>query len=224
MSMAPHAPTPRGWYLAAEVGQLVGVSGDRIGQWARRGYIRSSHSTGSPRVYSFQDVAEAMAVHELLDRGIPHRDIRQAIETPRAKYGDWPLTAAPLATTTETSGQGRERVVLRLGYANLDIGRGYGGQVVIDYGLLQDISGLLRRGGWAVLEQPNIEHIQVDPDRLSGRPTIRDRRVPASKVAQLAKTGFSGLRVLRADYELDRQEIEDAVRWYDVVTQYDEAA
>jgi uncharacterized protein (DUF433 family)/DNA-binding transcriptional MerR regulator len=222
--MTPRAPKPRGWYLAAEVGQLVGVSGDRIGQWARRGYIRSSRSTGSPRIYSFQDVAEAMAVHELLDRGVPRRDIRRAIENTRAEYGDWPLTAAPLATTTDTRGAGRERVILRLHRANVDIGRGHGGQTVLDYRLLQDISGLLRQGGWAVLEHPYIRHIQVDPDRLSGRPTIRDRRVAVSKVAQLAKTGFPGLRVLRADYELDRQEIEDAIRWQNAVTQYDEAA
>ena len=49
-----------GHYLAGEAGLLAGVSGDRIGQWARWGYIRSSHSDGEPRVYSYEDVAEAM--------------------------------------------------------------------------------------------------------------------------------------------------------------------
>lgn len=63
--------SPRGYYLAHEVGWLAGVSGDRIGQWARRGYIRSSVSSVVPRVYSFQDVAEAMVVHELLLRRHP---------------------------------------------------------------------------------------------------------------------------------------------------------
>src|SRR2546430_17543574 len=51
---------PRGQYLAHEVGRLAGVSGPQVGQWARNGYIRSSQSDGLPRIYSFQDVAEAM--------------------------------------------------------------------------------------------------------------------------------------------------------------------
>jgi DNA-binding transcriptional MerR regulator/uncharacterized protein (DUF433 family) len=216
--------SPRGWYLAAEVGQLVGVSGDRIGQWARRGYIRSSRSEGSPRVYSFQDVAEAMAVHELLQRGVPHHEVRRAIANLRDEYGDWPLTAAPLATTTYSKGQGKEGVVHRKGETNLAVGRDHGRQILLTYGDLQDIAGLLRRGGWAIRELPNVQHIEVDPDRLSGRPTIRDRRLAASKVAELARSGFPGLRVLREDYELDRPEIEDAVRWWNIVTQYEQAA
>jgi hypothetical protein len=93
--MAPRRfASPRGWYLAAEVGQLVGVSGDRIGQWARHGYIRSSVSTGSPRVYSFQDVAEAMAVHELLRRGVRHEEIRRS-EADEVEWQGWPGVPAP---------------------------------------------------------------------------------------------------------------------------------
>lgn len=68
---------PRGSYRAWEAGQLAGVSGQKMGQWARRGYIRSSVSPRQPRIYSFHDVAEAMVVHELLDRGVKHRDIRR---------------------------------------------------------------------------------------------------------------------------------------------------
>ncbi len=33
---------PRGHYTAQAVGRLAGVSGQRVGQRARRGYIRSS--------------------------------------------------------------------------------------------------------------------------------------------------------------------------------------
>ena len=71
---------PHGHFLAAEVGELAGVSGTTIGQWARRGYIRSSASDGEPRVYSVEDVAEAAIVGELLDRGVAHADIRRAID------------------------------------------------------------------------------------------------------------------------------------------------
>ncbi|HEY8741983.1 MAG TPA: MerR family transcriptional regulator, partial [Chloroflexota bacterium] len=97
--MNAEATDPRGWYLPDEVGQLAGVSSERIGQWARHGYIRSSRSASAPRVYSFQDIAEAMIVHELIDRRVPVRDIRNAISNLRQRYGDWPLTVAPLATT-----------------------------------------------------------------------------------------------------------------------------
>ena len=64
-------PQPRGRYLASEVGQLAGVPGNRIGQWARRGYIRSSWSSETPRIYSFQDAAEAFVVHELEELKLP---------------------------------------------------------------------------------------------------------------------------------------------------------
>src|SRR5690349_16600069 len=98
---------PHGHFLAAEVGELAGVSGTTIGQWARRGYIRSSRSEGEPRVYSVEDVAEAAMVGALLERGVRHADVRRAIERLRG-LGDWPLSEAALATTQEP----RPRIVL----------------------------------------------------------------------------------------------------------------
>jgi DNA-binding transcriptional MerR regulator len=89
------------------VGQLAGVSGTTIGQWARWGYIRSSRSDGEPRVYSVEDVAEAAIVHALLDRGVKHAQVRRVISR-LGEYGDWPLSEAPLATTEEP----RPRIVL----------------------------------------------------------------------------------------------------------------
>ena len=89
-----------GHFLAGEAGELAGVSGNTIGQWARWGYIRPSQSAELPHVYSVEDVAEAAIVHTLLERGVRHRDIRRAIER-LGGYGDWPLSEAPLATTPE---------------------------------------------------------------------------------------------------------------------------
>ena len=63
-------PRPHGAFLAGDVGELVGVSGTTIGQWARRGYVRASVSAGMPHVYSIEDVAEAAVVAELLRRGV----------------------------------------------------------------------------------------------------------------------------------------------------------
>jgi MerR HTH family regulatory protein len=103
---------PHGRFLAGEVGELVGVSGTTVGQWARRGYIRASRDTGDPHVYSVEDVAEAAIVRALLERGVRHAEIRRVIAALRDDYGDWPLTGAALATTTDDGAPG---VVLRAG-------------------------------------------------------------------------------------------------------------
>jgi len=142
---------PLGIYWAVEVGQLAGVSRRTVGQWARHGYIRSSRSTTSPRVYSFQDVAEAIVVHELIARGVPYREVRRTIDNTRDEYGDWPLTAAPLATTVHAPGHGPASVLLHLREADLDVGRHHGGQAVLRYSTLAAVTQLLRRGGWAIL-------------------------------------------------------------------------
>ena len=89
-----------GSFLAGEVGELAGVSGNTIGQWARWGYVRASQSDGEPHVYSVEDVAESAIVRALLERGVRHRDVRRAIKH-LGDYGHWPLSAAPLATTRD---------------------------------------------------------------------------------------------------------------------------
>ena len=99
-------PKAHGHFLAGEAGELAGVSGTTIGQWARWGYIRASQSGGEPHVYSVEDVAEAAMVRALLERGVRHRDVRRAIAR-LGEYGPWPLSQAPLATTAAG------RIVLR---------------------------------------------------------------------------------------------------------------
>ena len=84
--------------MAGDAGELVGVSGTTIGQWARHGYIRPSQSAELPHVYSVEDVGEAGIVAELLARGVRHADVRAAIARLRS-YGEWPLSEARLATT-----------------------------------------------------------------------------------------------------------------------------
>jgi hypothetical protein len=106
------AATPRlhGSFLAGEVGELAGVSGNTIGQWARRGLIRSSQSDGEPRVYAVEDIAEATVVAELIERGVRHLDVHRASERLAPRFGPWPLSDAPLGTIVEDGG--RPRIVL----------------------------------------------------------------------------------------------------------------
>jgi uncharacterized protein (DUF433 family) len=226
---------PRGHYLAHEAGVLAGVSGNKIGQWARRKYIRSSQSAPGerPRVYSFQDVAEAMLVHELLENHVRHRDIRRAIESLREIYGDegaaaWPLTLvkgqlaiAPPARRDGSPGDGLAAVILQGPGEAYDIGR-QGWQQLIEPEHLVRIVGDLRRGGWAVREAPDMEHIEVDPDRMSGRPTIKGRRLPVDQVAELVDSP-EGLEILREDYELSDAEVADAKRWWSITRRYEAA-
>ncbi len=100
---------PHGRFLAGEAGDLAGGSGTTVGQWARRGLIRASQSAGDPHVYSVEDVAEAAIVHQLLEHGLRHAAIREAIAA-LSDYGAWPLSGAPLSTTAEDDGA---RIVLR---------------------------------------------------------------------------------------------------------------
>ena len=99
-----------GEFLAGAVGDIAGVSGTTIGQWARWGYIRASHSDGDPHVYAFEDVLEALMVKALLDRGVSRPMIRRAIAQLGSSYGDWPLSEARLATA---EGGRRPKIVLR---------------------------------------------------------------------------------------------------------------
>jgi DNA-binding transcriptional MerR regulator len=87
-----------GEFLAGEVGEMAGVSGTTVGQWARRGLIRSSQRDTEPRLYSVEDVAEAAIVRALLEAGASHAEIHRAIAR---LPGRWPLSTAELAVMVD---------------------------------------------------------------------------------------------------------------------------
>jgi DNA-binding transcriptional MerR regulator len=126
---------------AREVGELVGVSGTTIGQWARRGLIRSSQSQHEPRVYSVEDVGEAAVVAELRARGVPHAEIHRAIARLRAGR-PWPLSKAWMATTEEP----HPRVILRDDGATYALER-RGWQQLAVVPALREVRLALRRSG-----------------------------------------------------------------------------
>lgn len=219
MGTLTHMP-PRGHYLANEVGRLAGVSGGKIGQWARQGYISSSQSTGRPRIYSYQDIAEAMVVHQLILNGVSLRKIAGTLKELREDpdLGDWPLTQVQLVAAGSIS---EAKVLIECDGEHFDLtGRRWHG--MLDAGDLRAIALDLNRGGWAARELPDLTHIEVNPDRLSGRPTIRGRRIAARSVAELAETD-AGIEVLRDEYELNDAEIGDARRWWEVARSYEAA-
>jgi uncharacterized protein (DUF433 family) len=199
-----------GRYLAGEVGLLAGVSGDRIGQWARWGYIRSSHSDGEPRVYSFEDVGEAIIVHELEELGARLHAIHRAVERLREREQDeWPLqrNAARLGAANGSVVEFEGDEAYDLGGPSLDE------QGVLEVADLRRVRGCLERGGWAACLHPELRHIEVDPGMLGGRPVIRGRRIAAQEVAELA----ADRELLHADYDLTDEQIGDAVLWWETV-------
>jgi uncharacterized protein (DUF433 family) len=199
-----------GHYLAAEVGLLAGVSGDRVGQWARWGHIRSSRSAGDPRVYSYEDVAEALIVHELEELGATLRSIRRAVDRLREReHVAWPLqhNAQRLGAANGTVVEFEDDQAYDLGGPSVDE------QGVLEVADLRRIHGCLERGGWAARVHPELRHVEVHPERLSGRPVIRGRRVAAQEVAELA----GDRALLREDYDLTDEQIDDAVLWWETV-------
>lgn len=211
---------PRGFYLANEVGRLAGVSGHMIGQWARAGYICSSQSDAgeSPRVYAWQDICEAMMVHKLREEKQTYPRIKQALDSLRhdPELGDWPLATGQIELAgKKTIGQQR-----RDGHYAMS-NRPWQEMFALED--LRRIEVELNHGGWAYRQNPDIKHIEVDPNRLSGRPAIRGRRVPVQTVAELARTE-RGEEILIGEYDLIGDEITDAVRWWATVTEYEAAA
>lgn len=199
---------------------MAGVSGGKIGQWARQGYIRSSQSTGRPRIYSYQDIAEAMVVHQLLDNHVSYRQIRQTLDELRGdpELGDWPLSQVDFSTV---GAEDRPEVIVRRNGGHFDMtGRPWHG--MIDVGDLRRIATDLNRGGWAAREIPDLKYIEVHPDLMSGRPAVRGHRIAARSVAELAGSA-EGLAVLHDEYALDDAEIYDARRWWEVARRYEAA-
>jgi uncharacterized protein (DUF433 family) len=204
------ADPARGHYLAAQVGLLAGVSGDRVGQWARWGHIRSSRSEGDPRVYTYGDVAEALIVHELEALGATLRSIHRAVDRLRERDG----AAWPLQDNARRLGAANGTVVEFEGDQAYDLGGpSVDEQGVLEVADLRRVHGCLERGGWAARLHPALRHVEVHPDRLSGRPAIRGRRIAAQEVAELA----ADRELLRAEYDLADEQIDDAVLWWETV-------
>jgi len=201
--MATAAPTAIGYYTAQEVARLAGVSPRRVGRWAREGIILPSVSR-RPNIYSYADAGEALLAHYLVREGKRPREIRDIVHLLRDKFGPWPLANAPLehdGTLVVIWDPERET------YVSMDRpGHDVIGGTLLNLRVIREALG---RGGWVSLRTPR-RHVEVDPDRHSGRPVVRGSRIPTSFVASLADTA-EGRQILRDDYDLTDEQIDDAV-------------
>lgn len=196
-------PVPRaiGHYDAREVARLAGVSSRRIGQWAKYGIIPSSGE--GERVYSYADAAEAVLTHYLIEQGLKPRDVRKIVGNLRDEWGQWPLAVAPIEH------EGKLVVVRRDGDVVVDVVHHAEQEVILGTVNLREVRDALKRGGWVALKTPR-KHIEVDPERLSGRPTVRGRRLSTEMVAGIAQRA-DGRNVLEAEFGLSEDEIDDVV-------------
>ena len=128
-------------------------------------------------MFSYRDVAEAIAVHKLLKAKFNTRKVRRAVDYLRKGSGE---------------------------------------------GILRSAQDDLSKGGWAYAELGDLEHISVDPDCMSGTPTIRGTRIQAMFVGKEALSK-QGRRLLRG-YRLSDEQIDDAARWRDKALDYARAA
>lgn len=171
---------------------------------ARYGIIPSVSTR--PRIYSYADAGEAVLVRYLVDQKFRTKTVRQIVENLRREYGQWPLAAAPLKH------DGRLAVIEKDGKVYFDAADSQEQRVIAETLLdLKAVRNALENGGWIAYQKPR-KHIQVDPNRLSGQPVIRDRRVSTETVADLAKRP-EGRALLREDYELTDEQMREAVEY-----------
>ncbi len=194
-------------------GALAGVSGYRIGQWSRYGLITPTVFRGRPaNLYEFRDVAEAIVVNWLTERGFGYPAIHNAIRRARAEFGGWPLLASSLGVAKHAvEGDPRGTIALELhGGTYIDTASG-SDQITLKPEVFVHAREIIRSGGW-IADRLKLRHIAVDPTTLGGTPIVRGRRWPVERVAQLAADD-AGRDVLLKDYGLGRCEITESVKW-----------
>lgn len=194
------------------------MSGYRIGQWARYGLIRPTVFKGRPaNLYAFYDVAEAIVVHWLLEQNFDHAGIHAAVERAEREYPRWPLINAPLGVAKHaTAGDTRGRIALEVERGVfVDTSTG-ADQVLLRPELLEEARLMLQRGGW-LADHLRLGRLEVDPQKLGGAPTLRGRRWPVERVAQLA-ADEEGQGILLQDYGLDERDIDESLRWVDAAS------
>ena len=160
--------------------------------------------TGSGATYSYADVGEGLLAHYLIDYiGVRLPRVRRIVEQLRDRYGAWPLSTAPL----EHDGP---FIVVR--DEDLVFSAEQPEQGVLERTLdLRELRTALAHGGWVTLARPH-PHVEVNPERLGGRPTVRGRRIPTAVVVDIAERP-GGARTLRDEYDLTQAEIADALSY-----------
>jgi uncharacterized protein (DUF433 family) len=207
-------------YLFSDVDRVLGLTSGTARRWID-GYTRGGRRY-PPVIRPEETGEEAVTWGEFVEarllsgfrRDVPMLRLRPAIERLREQFGTpYPLAhAAPLLDA-----QGRE-LVLRV---QDEVGLNPALSLVVvarnDQLVLAEPASEFSRsadydGGVVVRLHPRrgIREVVVDPERLSGEPTVRG--VPTGVLAEMFHAGDS-IDQLAEWYELERSQIEDALRY-----------
>ncbi len=215
----PQTPESLGIYPAHRVGALAGVSGYTIGQWARYRFIRPTYYKGRPaHLYTFNDIAEAIVVHWLLNKEFTYEQIHMAINHAREEYPEWPLLKAPLGVAQHADDEGDPRGIIAQETKRgvyIDVSRP-GDQITLKPQFFHDVAIMLRTGGW-IASELNLKRIEVNPEKLGGAPTLRGHRWLIESVAQIA-ADKEGCTILVDDYGLDKRDLDESMSWVKAAT------
>jgi uncharacterized protein (DUF433 family) len=156
-------------------------------------------------------------VRELFARGVGGHHLGGVIRELRPRLRRWPLTRGDLATEELIDKASGERVRTLIveahggGYWDFSP-RGMQGFEETARQPLEAMVEVLKTGGWPSRELA-LHRIDIDPERLSGRPSLRGHRLPVEFIADLA--GTPNGREELAEFDLSEAEIDEAVRWWE---------
>ena len=139
-------------YTTREVGEVLGLPTSRIRSWARSGLLTPQRGPRGEYVFSFQDIVLLRTARELLDKDVPARRVRAALEALRAQLPvGRPLSAVHVSALGD-------RIVVRDGDAVWDPDSG---QLAMDFPVAEVARAAEPVARRAIVERP------PDPDRTA---------------------------------------------------------
>lgn len=139
----PRSKDPLGdLYSVEDASRLFGLSASRLRHWERSGFIQRSLQVGKRRFYTFQDLIGLRTAKELLDSGVPVRNVRRSVDALKRSL---PEVARPLGTLRIVADGGSVFVKDDLGRFDPTTG-----QAQLDFEvseLRDDVVRVLRRAG-----------------------------------------------------------------------------
>lgn len=192
-----------GFYTAAEAARIARVPRSTLDYWARTGLVPASQRTARPRLFSFEDLRDIVAVEKLRQQGAKTYAIRAAIRYVR--------------DITD---------VTRLAHANFQFD-GVGGLVWHDptgsviaphqHGqYVLHMEEVFRQLG-ADPDNPTVLHpvkgIRIDPQIRGGAPVIEGTRIPAQLIAEFLLEGTTEAELLELYPSLTPERIEAVRTW-----------
>ena len=207
-------------YLYAEVDRLIGLPGGTSRRWIngyRRGgkfyapILRKEPSESEWATWG--EFVETRILAEFRSERVPTARLRAAVEKLRQDYGEYPLAHlrpyldADARRLMIADGDGDDR-----DWRDLVTGQrilGAGAELMREHARLEvDPTG--QEFASELQLDPNFPQIWTHPDRMSGQPTIGQRRIAAATVAGMVEAGEPEESIAEL-YEISIDSVREAV-------------